>query len=72
MSWRDQYDAMTLGGATKLLSNPSWACACCGPPIPSPHGTPCFCRLAFGQAEQLHRAAHIVARLIDDASRRKP
>ena len=63
---------MTLGEARRLLDNAGWACACIGPPIPSPRGTPCHCRLAFAQAEALVRAAHIMARLIQDAARKAP
>jgi hypothetical protein len=58
---------MTLREAQVILSGQSWACACVGPPMPSPPGTPCHCRLTVGQAEALQRAAHIVANLLQQA-----
>lgn len=64
MEWRNPNENMTLGEGTRLLRGAGWACACVGPPIPSPKGTPCFCRLSFGQAHALNRAAHIVAKLL--------
>lgn len=70
LAWKDfqaHYDAMTLGEASALLAAPSWACACAGGPPGAPLGA-CFCRLSYGQARRLQRAAHIVARLISDAA----
>lgn len=49
---------MTLGGATRLLRVPSWACACIGPPY--------CCRFAFDQARALQRAAHVSVKLFAD------
>lgn len=69
LTWDDfrrHYEAMTLGEAHARL-NAEWACACVGGPPGSPGGA-CFCRLSYHHAQQLHRAAHIVAKLIDDAS----
>lgn len=63
--YRPVYDAMTLGDTLAARI----ACACIGGPPGAPGGA-CFCRLSWAQTERLHRAAHIVARLIDDASRR--
>lgn len=60
----DWHNDMTLGRATELLRPPFWACACVGPPYPSPVGTPCFCQLSANQARRLRRGAHIVAKLL--------
>lgn len=70
MTWqdyRDHLDAMTLGEAHEMLTAPPIGCACVGGP---PGFGACFCRLGFGQAERLKRAAHIVAKLVDDAAGR--
>jgi hypothetical protein len=56
---------MTLREAMDVL-NWKWACACVGPPMPSPRGTSCFCRLAIEQALALQRAAHIAVKLIQE------
>jgi hypothetical protein len=72
LRWGDYkayYDAMTLGEAMAVIRAEPWGCACVGGPRGAPAGA-CFCRLSWAQTERLHRAAHIVARLIDDASRR--
>lgn len=66
MNASEWHAGMTLGEARRLLAGPGWACACTGPPMPSPRGTPCWCRLTFAQARALHRAAHIVARLLSE------
>lgn len=65
-AWRAD---MTLGQAMQVRRW-EWACACVGPPIPSPPDTPCHCRLSVIQAEALHRGAHIIAKLLTDAAQR--
>lgn len=56
---------LTLGEATARADDDDIiACACIGPPPPAPLGSPCMCALANLRAEQLRRAAHIVAKLI--------
>ena len=62
---------MTLGEATEVLAS-TWACACVGRPPGAPLNSPCYCQLAVAEAEQLRRAAHIVARLLADAGRGRP
>jgi hypothetical protein len=56
---------MTLGEAIEGRHY-SIACACIGPPHPSPPGTPCSCALTAGQSTALHRGAHILAKLLAD------
>jgi len=51
---------MTLGEALALLNAEPWACACIGAPF--------CCRYSFIQAQALQRAAHIVAKLLADAT----
>jgi hypothetical protein len=60
---------MTLGQAIRSLKNPI-VCACIGPPIPSPYGTPCWCRLGYGQANAIVYTAHILAKLLVDHRRK--
>lgn len=56
------YDDMTLGEATEFRRGPGWACACSGRP---PGSSYCYCQLIILQAARLHRAAHIVVKLVD-------
>ncbi len=51
---------MTLGEARRLLTGPTWACACTG--------FPDCCVYRGEQARALQRGAHIVAKLLADAA----
>lgn len=59
---------MTLGQAIRMLTDPPWACACCGPPMARGKvlDSRCFCLLAIDQAYSLKRAADIIAILLSD------
>lgn len=65
---------MTLDEATELRQIPSWACACCGPPMRRGKAldSRCFCALTMDQVQSLHRAAHIVAKLMADRADMMP
>lgn len=71
MSYPNRWRAdMTLGEAIERRRY-SIACACIGPPHPSPPGTPCGCALTTGQGIALHRGAHIVAKLLAELHLRR-
>jgi hypothetical protein len=64
---------MTLEDMAVIRRTPPWACACCGPPTQGIKRGDyrCFCALRMDQVQSLHRAAHIVAKLMLSATEKK-